>query len=254
MIKALIVDDEKPVHVAIKALGEWEKYNIDISNMLIAQNGKEALALMESLQPHLIFLDICMPVLNGLDFLKIAKEKYPYSQFIIVSGFDDFSYAQNALRFGATDYLLKPVEREALNRAILRAVNKLVVLSEADSRAESPDNEPELSYEQIILQIKNYIDNNYSENIRVSKFADKYFFSKEYLTKQFKAKYGFNIYEYVLKVRMEEAVKLLLTDNIKIQDVGILVGFTDNNHFSKAFKNYYEISPSDYRKQNLGQP
>ena len=82
-------------------------------------------------------------------------------------------------------------------------------------------------------------------------FAEKYYFSKEYLSRQFKNLYKCGIYEYVLKVRMEKAALLLKDNDIKIQDVGTRVGFSDNNHFSKAFKNYYNVSPSEYRKKSL---
>ena len=66
-------------------------------------------------------------------------------------------------------------------------------------------------------------------------FSDKYFFSKEYLSKLFKQKYDYGIYEYVLKIRMERAKELLLDDSIKIQKIGERLGYADNNYFSKAF-------------------
>ena len=80
-------------------------------------------------------------------------------------------------------------------------------------------------------------------------FADKYFFSKEYLTRQFKARYHCGIYEYVLQVRMERARELLLDPGIKIQDISQRVGYSDNNYFSKAFRTYYGISPTAFRQE-----
>ena len=97
--------------------------------------------------------------------------------------------------------------------------------------------------------IHDYIDKHYSTNIKISQFADKYFFSKEYLTRQFKARYHCGIYEYVLQVRMERARDLLLNPDIKIQDIAQRVGYTDNNYFSKAFRTYYGISPTAFRQE-----
>lgn len=95
--------------------------------------------------------------------------------------------------------------------------------------------------------IKKYIDSHYFEDIKISMFTDKYFLSREYLMKLFKQQFGFGIHEYVQKVRMEKAKELLDDLNLKIQDISEMLGYKDKNYFSKAFRNYYDISPSEYR-------
>jgi len=98
-----------------------------------------------------------------------------------------------------------------------------------------------------IYEIKEFIDSNYCQDIKISLFTNKYFLSREYLMKLFKDEFGCGIYEYVIKVRMEKARKLLADPNIKINRISQMLGYSDNNYFSKAFKNYFGISPSDYR-------
>lgn len=98
-----------------------------------------------------------------------------------------------------------------------------------------------------IGDIKAYIDNHYFEDIKISMFADKYFLSREYLMKLFKQQFSFGIHEYVQKVRMEKAKGLLDDPSLKIQDISELLGYKDKNYFSKAFRNYYSVSPSEYR-------
>ena len=255
MSKVLIIDDEKPVRIALEKLGNWESF--DISTILTASNGKEGLEIMRKEVPEYIFLDICMPIMNGIEFLENAKSEYPHSQFIIVSGYDDFHYAQNALRYGATDYLLKPVDRESINNALSHAQSKLNAFSEEKKKIDEIDSKieqnSELTTDQIVSYIHDYINEHFPENIKISMFSEKFFFSKEYISRHFKAQYNHGIYEYVLMVRMENAATLLKDNSIKIQDVGERVGFSDNNHFSKAFKNYYNMSPSDFRKANSNQ-
>ncbi|SDF59043.1 two-component system, response regulator YesN [Fontibacillus panacisegetis] len=97
--------------------------------------------------------------------------------------------------------------------------------------------------------IKEYIDNHYFEDIKISMFTEKYFLSREYLMKLFKQQFGFGIHEYVQKVRMDKAQKLLDDPGLKIQDISDMLGYKDKNYFSKAFRNYYSISPSEYRNQ-----
>lgn len=99
----------------------------------------------------------------------------------------------------------------------------------------------------VLENIKAYIDNHYFENIKISMFTDKYFLSREYLMKLFKGKYGWGIHEYVQKVRMDKAKDLLSDPGLKIQDISEMLGYKDKNYFSKAFRNYYDCSPSEFR-------
>lgn len=105
--------------------------------------------------------------------------------------------------------------------------------------------------DNIMLSIKEYVDNHYYEDIKILMFTDKYFLSREYLMKLFKVQYGYGIHEYVQKVRMDKAKDLLADVNLKIQDISETLGYKDKNYFSKAFRNYYNCSPTEYRSQLL---
>ena len=242
MYRALIVDDEKPVRIAISKLGKWSRFGIEPP--LMAANGKEALSIMREVQPEIVFVDMQMPIMSGLDFLEHASREYPETRFIIISGYDDFSYAQKAIRYRVMEYLLKPVVEEDLNNAILRAVKSICTTFEPNDEKQEMTN---LDSDKVIEIIHDYIDRNYSRNIKITRFSDEYYFSKEYLTRQFKAKYGCGIYEYVLQVRMTRARELLQNPEIKIQDIAQRVGYTDKNYFSKAFRTYYGVSPTEFR-------
>ncbi|ANY66765.1 DNA-binding response regulator [Paenibacillus sp. BIHB 4019] len=98
-----------------------------------------------------------------------------------------------------------------------------------------------------IADIKAHIDRYYFEDIKISLYTDKYFLSREYLMKLFKQQFGCGIHEYVQKVRMDKARELLDDSALKIQDISELLGYKDKNYFSKAFRNYYSLSPSEYR-------
>lgn len=245
MYKALIIDDEKPVQIAIHKLGNWSKYHIQPPET--ASNGKEALSAMRELHPDLCFVDMHMPIMNGIEYLKRASEEFPATQFIIISGYDDFQYAHSAIKYGACDYLLKPIVKEELNSAIEKAILRIApntVFSEAEPEQDA------VPPEEVVKIIKEYIDKNYNTNIKISMFTSRYFFSKEYLSKLFKSKYGCGIYTYVQEVRMQRARALLENPDIKIQSISERLGYADNNYFSKAFKNYYGMSPSQWRKEH----
>lgn len=244
MYHALIIDDEKPAQIAISALGSWHDLGIELP--FTANNGKDGLFSMRELHPDIVFVDMQMPLMNGLEFLKTASAEFPGTKFIIISGYDYFEYAQSGIKHGAIDYLLKPVVEDELNSALKKAVELL----NNDRNIEDIQPIPKDSHippEKIAEIIKDYIDQNYCQDIKISMFSDKYFFSKEYLSRLFKKKYSSGIYEYALTLRMERALALLQDRNLQIQEISERLGYSNNNYFSKAFKNYFNVSPSDYR-------
>jgi two-component system response regulator YesN len=105
-MKALIVDDEKHVREGIKLLGAWEEN--DINDIYEAGNGEEAIQLIQTYKPEIIFTDMKMPKMGGVQLLEWIKENMPTSKTIVVTGYDDYQYMRKAIHFGSSDYLLKP--------------------------------------------------------------------------------------------------------------------------------------------------
>ncbi|EMS72029.1 response regulator transcription factor [Ruminiclostridium cellobioparum] len=516
LYKALIIDDERPARQAVSALGKWAELGIDFP--LEAAEGKTGLEIMKSHKPDIVLVDMRMPVMGGLEFIKAASAEFPNSKYVIISGYSDFEYARTAIKYNVADYLLKPVIEEELDNVLrqvvqgldserlslqynpvahiarmlsadpessrcgsiyygiaaiylvnqfreekekkfdfshkaseisrlvlkcwddrssclptaendrqlllavkvpaaagdrvpsedkLRAdaaqqVEKLVealrtdygvytiasvgsfhpkieavfesyraamellnninlldnsrsvftaahtndmpkwlsvlgkkelftrafdqknlksardiveqyfssikkhgyvsredliritlefmtvfreiavekgvmevkrIIPQAGDRnifsgcfktedfggfihsvfkalVESTSNPQTCSIHNIIIEIKEYIDNNYSEEISLTTFSSRYHMTREYLSKQFKEQFGLGIYEYVLKLRMTIAAKYLEDLNIKVQEVAQRVGYADNNYFSRAFKTFYGVSPKEYRSRN----
>lgn len=112
MYRLLIVDDEKQVREGLKLLLPWEEYGIEICGE--AQNGKEALEIMEKEPPHIVLMDIQMPVMNGIELAEKIRELYEECKFIVLSGYDDFVLVRQAMKLGAVDYLLKPCSKESI--------------------------------------------------------------------------------------------------------------------------------------------
>lgn len=106
LCKILVVDDEFLLRQGIKHLIDWQKEGFEIVGE--ASNGKEALELIKKLEPHIVISDIVMPVMDGVDFSKILKAKYPEIQIIILSSYSNFNYVKDAFKFGVNDYILKP--------------------------------------------------------------------------------------------------------------------------------------------------
>lgn len=107
MYRVMLVDDEPTAVNLLKTIIEKKCNNYEVT--AVAGHGKEALELLEKQVPDLIITDIQMPVMNGLTLLGAVKEKYPEVMSVIVSGYQEFQYAQEAIRQGASEYILKPI-------------------------------------------------------------------------------------------------------------------------------------------------
>ena len=122
MIKVMIADDEHMVRRTIRAVGKWEENGMEIIGE--ARNGIEALEIIKKEKPEVLFLDMRMPGLSGSEILERLGEREEKPIVVIVSGYDDFEYARKALKYGAMDYILKPIERNVFNKVLERIGEK----------------------------------------------------------------------------------------------------------------------------------
>lgn len=123
MLKLIIADDEKWVRTTIKSIIPFDKLNLTLA--CEAANGIEALELCRLHKPDIMLTDIMMPGLDGLELMKEVKGLLPGIRIIVISGYNDFGYAKTAMKYGITDYLLKPVDEKELTQVLERIGNEL---------------------------------------------------------------------------------------------------------------------------------
>lgn len=123
MWKAVIADDEGVILQGLKKLVDWT--NMDVHLVGEARDGQQLKEVMEETDPDIVITDIMMPYRTGLDILRWCNEADMHAKFIFISGYQEFTYAKEALQSGAVDYLLKPVARKDLEDAVRKAIQKL---------------------------------------------------------------------------------------------------------------------------------
>ncbi|MBP1963297.1 response regulator [Paenibacillus aceris] len=123
MYSVLIVDDEVMIKHSLTKLIDGSQYGFRVNGE--AEDGSEALALWERLKPDLIITDISMPVMDGLELIEEIRKRSQDTEIVILSGYDDFGYAQQAIRYGITDYVLKPVRQELLENLLRKVADRL---------------------------------------------------------------------------------------------------------------------------------
>ena len=123
MFKMLIADDEPKIRWDIRNAADWK--GLGIGPICEAEDGEIALRKAAGFQPDIVLVDICMPFVNGLDFIRRVKRILPESIVIIITVYDDFPYAQQAVKLQVFDYLLKPIDRGQLLESIRKAKEAL---------------------------------------------------------------------------------------------------------------------------------
>ena len=123
MLRVVLADDENKIILLLQKLIDWESLGYEIAGT--ANDGLRALELVREKQPHLLITDVRMPGCSGIELIQRAKDLQPNLHFIIISGYRKFEYAQNALKYGVEDYLLKPIKQDELTGILLRLKDKM---------------------------------------------------------------------------------------------------------------------------------
>ncbi|QGH35572.1 AraC family transcriptional regulator [Gracilibacillus salitolerans] len=341
----LIIEDEPMIVNGISFLLKEYKYpNNEVPNICIAQDGEEANQCLNKQSFDFIFTDIKMPKMNGLELVKKWTQQKSITQWVIISGFNDFEYAQEALKNGVKDYLLKPVTKKKMNETIDRLmknrnelINSFVSITQSQDIIEELEdsiwmlNEDRVSQqfinwtcklphqsidvliyqkslEEILLLLvtrlrekgiqelreddftvightkkeldaafmnrcleimnsirlrrkgniidpidaaKEYIQSHLGERLSLADVADKLGFNPTYFSQLFKKETGESFVAFRRKIRMEWAKQLIEQNEMRIIDISNEIGYSDLAHFTKSFKKYTGVTPSEY-KQQLG--
>ena len=118
LYRIMLVDDEEEVRKAMIRNMNWERLGFTVAGD--AENGEDALEKLEQLEPDVVMTDIRMPYMDGLTLIARIRERYPFIKILIFSGYDDFEYAKQAIKFNVTEYILKPVNGEELAEILKR--------------------------------------------------------------------------------------------------------------------------------------
>lgn len=223
MFKVLLVDDESWVVESLKDSVNWQENGFEIIGM--AYNGLEALKMIKELMPNLVFTDIRMPGMTGLDLIKKVKESEMEVQFIVASGYAEFAYAQKAINYGALGYCVKPFDEaeiiDCLNR-VKRIYESKVLVSEIESALLFEDSN-NIDDEKIKLVLENAGISVKNQDIIaiVSYGKDKLQFPEE--VKSLSVKIGVHKWVYILNIGEVNSLKSYLIRHIpeSVKAIGI---------------------------------
>ncbi len=237
-IKLLIADDEDMIR---KGVAKYLQLHTDrFSKIYEAENGQEAIDLTLRYQPDMLLLDVQMPGKTGLDVMKEVQKAGLEPVTVILSGYDAFSYAQQAVKFGAKDYLLKPVRAADILSTLNELADKYI------GKEDAPEEETENS-NPLVREATEYMQENYAKDLSLTEVAEHLRISTGYLSTLMNQNLGCGFVDYLNQVRVDRACCYLEQNQLKNYEVAYKVGFNDEKYFSKVFKKVKGMTPKEYR-------
>jgi len=260
-IRILVADDEelerKIISETLKScLEDDDKHEIVVFQ---AQDGHEALEIVEAQNLSAAFLDVRMPGLNGLQVAEKAQKIYPGFTFTFVSAYGEYPILRSALKLDANDYLLKPVRRKDIADALWKMIDhlKIEIKGEVESSSfiskdtvllsDDVSWQPFNSTKKMTSAAKSYVRQNINKQLTLEEVAEYVGFSPSYFSTVFSKEEKITFKEYLVHTRINRAKALIADTKLPLKAVARETGFQDPNYFSKVFSRKVGLTPSQYR-------
>lgn len=266
-MKAVIVDDESYIVHYLLNMFAWEDFGF--REVYPSTNPQQVKDMIEREKIDLLISDIRMPEISGLDLLRYISQEKQNTKVLLLSGYSEFEYAREAIRYGASDYLLKPIMKEELGEAISAILTELNMdnsteLSHASdenwggiTKAEDEIQTDCINYEQgqsskIMGTIQEYIKQHLSSDLSLAELSDVVHLHPVYLSRLYKQETGEKISTYIVNTRMNKAAELLIQTDLRVADITKEVGYHKIQYFIQLFKNQFGETPQQYRRKFSG--
>ena len=237
MYKLLLVDDEEIIRTGVTEMIDWEAMGITLT--AACENAIAALESMTDELPDILMTDVRMPGMDGLTMLEEVRKQMPDCRCIFISAYDQFAYAQKALRLEACDYLLKPFMDEELLETVQKALEGL------EDHASSGN--------AMVDAIMKYIRENLSSALTLNDLSERFGLVPSYISSLISRYTGRTFSDYLREERLRLARTLLDDPTIHVDEVARRLGYKNYITFYKMFQRFEGMSPTAYRNRK-GQP
>ncbi|GHU72855.1 DNA-binding response regulator [Clostridia bacterium] len=251
MYKILLVDDEPWILRGLAKSFPWAVEGFEIAGAFTDPAKAVENALADP--PDAMFVDIRMPGMDGLQLIQAIRDAGLTTQIVIISGYSEFEYARQALRMGAFEYCLKPLDEQTASTLLPRLRQRLDEVT-ALTKTIEPTPEPATNLDEPIegeptfAKLLRYLRANVERSPELAELSEMFHLNKSYLCELFKRHTGQTFSAYRNDLRIERAKALLKSTQLTIQEVSERSGCPDSFYFSKLFKRKLGVTPSMYRR------
>lgn len=247
MLNLVIVEDESNIRECLVHLFPWDSLGIHVAAAF--SNGQDAFHYLSAEHADILLTDIRLPNISGLDLIRMLRENKNPIEVVILTGYKHFDYARQAIRYKVHDFLLKPIKYEELTAAMLRI--KDLLENTDDPSVDSPDEADNTYHQKLIAMAKEYVENHLCD-ASLENTAVYVHLSPGYFSKLFHKITQSTFSDYLTRCRMERAAQLLNDVKFKTYEVSLMVGYDNPKNFTRAFKQYFKVTPREYRNPISG--
>ena len=246
MSVVLIVEDELLELEFLKSIVAEELNPKD--KLITCESGIQAVKLAKQHRPDIILMDILIPEMDGLQALEEIKKFLPQACVIILSACSDFFYAQTAIRLRVQEYLLKPIKPSVFKKVFH---DLLTTVATCQVHVDEEIVEPKTNQIYFIEKSIQYIQDNFKQKLPLQLVSSNVFLNPQYFSRIFKKEVGVTYIDYVNKLKIDYACKLLETTNYPAYRIASECGFTDPSYFNRVFVQQMNMPPKAYRRKHL---
>lgn len=243
-MRIIVVENEQRAREGIIRL--IETLSKDYEVVARASNGETGLELIMQLEPDVVFTDIKMPYMDGVELIRAVRSRSLGTEFVVVSAYADFQMAQQCISLDVADYLLKPLTRSDMETTLSRIQARLegrrvYPAGEPDSlRKMYPDAHP------LVLRALDAIQAGFGGRLSQKGLAQQLGISPEYFSYLFSTHVGETFSSFLRRYRIRQALLLYQRDDVDRKNVPYAVGFSDPKYFNRVFRELTGKTPSEY--------
>lgn len=247
MYKIMIADDERVVLQGIAKTIPWVKCGVKL--VATAENGRELVERALQYLPDIILTDIRMPEFDGLQAVEQLKNLLPDCEFLIITAYEEFEYAKKAIELGVAGYIVKPVLKSEVVEQVVSVREKLDKKRRKDADLENEDDVSKREGRTAIDRAVRYMKSHVDQELSLLEVSEYLHMNPSYFSRYFKEKTGMSFSDSVKQIKVERAMELLDTTNLKTYEIAARLGYQSVQYFSTLFKNRTGLSPQEYKKR-----
>lgn len=248
MYSVILVDDQPLCLQGMSTTFSWEKFGFEI--LYKTTDPQIALEMVKELRPDVLCTDMRMPKFSGLELIKAVKTINSNIECIIVSGYEDFEMACEAIRYRVFRYCLKPLDKAETDQVLSDLKQLLDEKSGLSVTEESQSENTVVEFKNAKLKrMIDFVNEHFNEQLSLNDLAEKFHLNPTYVSRSFAQYFNMGFSQYLMHLRLKKSQELLIKTNLSIEKIAYMVGYNDIAYFSKQFRKTYGETAREYRNR-----